>query len=1223
MKSKYTSPKSVAKNPTLPIDQEDPRLSKQSEGATRARSGSEIVVINPRSEVTLAGSYRAQTNASAAGPATPETSRPGLADEITTEVGPISGLVLTRDGEDILFEFDFNPNVYANRFATEFRVILTRGSVTRVTAVGLFPINKSLTRHQYRLTQLMILQTMGYNEVDFDQFCVYAFDAFSTEGGTPICATIIPPYVLNLAAPEITVVAANNGYVITVTNVSEMAKSAFANIDIWEIESNDATAPAILYAPDGITPTNYKRVYLSTINPATIISPNLNKRWVIARFTSKFFDRYSNFSIAYAVTPISPVNVDLTPPNEVTIDSSVWSGDNIVINYTLPSTDAGTRFIISMTPPGTNPPTGYFYFTTDGTGNLNQTATITKADLFAQFGEYYSSFSGVFKSVDSADNKSPGVSFNVPTRVNPLAGIVPTFTIVDIVNGYTLTFDKPVAASYAEVYRKYTSWSGDDSDIDYFTATAASSNSDEINLSDLIDNEGNEVTHIPTGYLVTGTGVPPGTWVIDVNQGQKKITVNNIVNISSGTVLTIGALVYSGPSPAVIQDTTYADVYIKIRYYDSWHNSSEYSLEQTARAISPIGADTTPPPTPASVSATSAIDESGTLGFNGYIDVSWTRVTDSTVRGYRIRYTTDTVDPVYSYVDSPGNTSTSPEFRITGLAVGAAYDIAVASYDEYNNVSTYTSVISPVLIDGIPSMANYIIAGNQGFKFGSGIDPSETKSGIYLSSSNYWYIDGSGATFNVGGDTTNYLNWNGSKLELDGDITARGGSFSGNIELSTIGASIFNGDVTTVPDTLTGDGFILNKDGLFARKSTATAQLTIDGGLVTDYGSIANWKITTNKLENQLSGISDKYVGLSSDTAASYAIWAGANAPGNLNGEAKFSVTPAGAVQASNITISGGSLNINNVFKVSTAGVLEATGAIINGQITATSGSFAGNVFIGTSGSIYSGTVVPGTPPTLTGQGFILNRNGLRFNSDTIPGITTIDGTTGLFITQSAQIGGWNVNSSQITKSGTYGTVTLDSTLAAIILSATTGANAGIGAATANSSQVFWAGVGKDNANNNFSVTASGKLTAIDAEIKGTLRGGNKTGLTSTENGYFFTNDGQMNIGSSNSFIKLSDGNIEIQTGAIGRVELNVGSNTNATVGLFVSGLTRDNEDFSKNDPALVAVVRDNTGAAGPYKVTRGRRFYWGFNYTPSGAIGNVVDIEYAQAGDIFFSMAE
>lgn len=1221
MKSKYTSPKSVAKNPTIPIDANDPRLSKQSKGATLARSGSEVIIVNLDQEV-LPNSYTTQLNKAAAGSADPGTNREILDREIRKEVGTISNLVLTRDGEDIIFAFDFDPNLFANRFVGEFRVTLTKGAVTRTTQVGLFPINKSLTSHEYRLTRLMISQTMGYSEVNFDQFCVYGFDALSTEGGDPVCATTIPPYVLNLAAPQITVVAANNGYVVTITNTAEMAKGAFANIDIWEIESNDALAPAIVYAADGITPTNYTRVYLSSINPATIISPNLNKRWVIARFSSIFFDQYSGFSIGYAVTPVSPVNVDLTPPNEVTITSSVWSGDNIVINYTLPATDPGVRFIASLTPPGTNPPVGYFYFNTDGTSNLNQIATITKADLFSRFGAYYSEFAGVFQSIDAADNHSPGVSFNVAARVNPLLGIVPTFTVVDIVNGYTLTFDKPVAAAYAEVYRKYTSWSGDDSDIDYFTATAASSNSNEINLSDLIDNEGDEVTNIPTGYLVTGTGVPPGTWIIAVNQGQKKITVNNTVNVSSGTGLTIGSLVYSGPSPAVIQDTTYADVYIKIRYYDSWGNTSEYSLEQTARAISPTSADTTPPPTPASVSATSAIDESGTLGFNGYIDVSWAQVTDSSVRGYRIRYTTDTVDPIYSYVDSPENISTSPEFRITGLAVGATYDIAVAAYDEYNNVSTYTSVASPVLIDGIPSMANYIIAGNQGFKFGSGVDPSETKSGIYLSSSNYWYIDGTGATFNVGGDTTNYLNWNGSVLELDGDITARGGSFSGNIELSTVGASIYNGDVTTVPNTLTGDGFILNKDGLFARKSTATAQLTIDGGLVTDYGSIANWKITTNKLENQLSGISDKYVGLSSDTNASYAIWAGANAPGNSNGEAKFSVTPGGAVQASNITVSGGSLNINNVFKVSTAGVLEATGAVINGQITATSGSFTGNVFIGTSGSLYSGTVVPGTPPTLSGQGFILNQNGLRFNSATTQGVTTIDGTSGQFITTSALIGGWNIGSTTISSAIIgKGTITLDSADTSIILAAAPLYKAGISAATSETSAVFWAGESEAgrNGTNTFSVDASGKLTAIDAVIKGSLSAG-KDSLISTTPGFYFANDGQFNLGSSNAFIKLEDGDIHLKV-------------SQGTGEFRISGFTADNSDNTKNDVTIVAVIPDDGNSSAGYEVTRGRRFYWGFavgdpnNYVagtvPPGASQPIQYFAQAQAGDIFFSLEE
>lgn len=964
MKYPYRSPKSVAKNPTIPIDINDPRMDPLKRGITKARSGSEIDIVDYVNNLTQVqpGSYITQIGNREPSSPYPNPTDQEIRDTLVTELGEISNLTLTRSGEDIIFEFDFDPTLLVNKYATEFRVILTSGDSEFTTEVGMFPINLSLTHHQYTLTQAKIEKTMNISTVDFDSFCVYAFDKLSTEGGTPVCATTIPPYVLNLAAPEITVVAVNNGYIATVTNTTEMAKSAFANIDVWEIESNDGTAPAIVYAADGITPTNYKRVYLSSINPATIISPNLNKRWVIARFTSKYFDKYSSFSTAYAVTPISPVNVDLTPPDEATSISASWSGDNIVLSYT-PAENA-VRFVVELTAPDSN--VGYFYFFLTGTGA--QTSTITKTLIFGQFGAYYSSYTGVIKSIDAADNHSAGASFNVPARSNPLLGVTPTFTVNPTANGYIVTWTNVSGMTYADVYESATSWGG-----------------------------GN-----PTDE---------------------------------------SSRVYAGQSPVTIQSLNYTTRYIKIRFYDDYGNTSNYSAEQTVVPYDP-----------------------GLL----------------------------------SLIENPVTFDTDGS-------------IIAGSYDEINNVVNYPAVI-------------------------------------------------------------------------------------------------FNQDGI----------FAYDENGLSTTQIINTA-LAGQNTFVTTQAQIADWIISPTKFENTPTG-PNTYTGLSA--SGTYAIWAGSPTAGGSN-LAKFWVKPDGSVQASDISIVGGSLDIGGgTFEVTSGGALTATSANITGQITATSGSFSGNVFIGTSGSIYSGTIVPGSPPTLSGSGFILNNEGLRFNSSTTQGITTIDGTTGLLITKSAQIGGWNVNENSIYKTGTYGTVTLDSVNAAVILSTETNANAGIAAATSNTSQVFWAGIGKDNANNGFYVKADGSLFASKAIIEGTLSSGKTSVSDVTNNGFYLKSDGQFNIGSATTGISLIDGSLKIKV--------------NANLDEFrVAGFVQDNSDYSKNDVTLVAIVRDTTGtSANGYQVTRGRRFYWGDSYTPTGAEseafsaimgGNtehVRDILYAQAGDIFFSTA-
>ena len=183
---------------------------------------------------------------------------------------------------------------------------------------------------------------------------------------------------------------------------------------------------------------------------------------------------------------------------------------------------------------------------------------------------------------------------------------------------------------------------------------------------------------------------------------------------------------------------------------------------------------------------------------------------------------------------------------------------------------------------------------------------------------------------------------------------------------------------------------------------------------------------------------------------------------------------------------------------ISSDGRLFAADATLTGNVTAKSGSFTGNVSIGASGSLYSGTVTAGTPPTLSGAGFILNSSGLRFNSSTVNGITTIDGTTGQFITTSASIGTWTIDSNTINKTTGLGKITLDSgtTSANLAMYATSNDGnytAGILAAkTASPSTdiAMWAGnvTGPANASNaNFRVLHSGDTYVKTLNATGTI----------------------------------------------------------------------------------------------------------------------------------------
>jgi hypothetical protein len=187
------------------------------------------------------------------------------------------------------------------------------------------------------------------------------------------------------------------------------------------------------------------------------------------------------------------------------------------------------------------------------------------------------------------------------------------------------------------------------------------------------------------------------------------------------------------------------------------------------KASDPITVDTVGPANVTSVdTSVSGIDTSGYLGFNAFVNISWPAVTGGGIRGYRIRFSNDN-GATYSYVDSPGTGTT---YKLAGLAIGSTYQVAVATYDEYNNTSSAYIAGPNVTVAGTPSVSNFITGGP--FQFGVGVGSVSTNKGLYFDSSNYWYVNATNsARLKVGGATSNYLLWDGSTFAIDGNITAR------------------------------------------------------------------------------------------------------------------------------------------------------------------------------------------------------------------------------------------------------------------------------------------------------------------------------------------------------------------------------------------------------------------------------------------------------------------
>lgn len=958
MESKYKSGKSVGKNQTVPISADDPRLAWNKVGQTKARQGAEIDIIGLDGKSLVAGGTTAnnasggsvvdKNNKSLPTFIPPSNGKPGSIYSSSTIV-PTDPTNVTAvwSGEDLVVSFDWDYENELNSTVSNFILELTADGVTRRTSLTAFVPNMTQVGQQITLTKALNAQTFGVFRTSITAICVLSIDPLYNTSNT-VCAAVVPTYVLNLPVPVIVVSAITGGYSVSYTTPTQ---SAYDAIEIVEYESTSSTEPT------GVT---YSTSFWGTLNPANIIAPNINARWVKARFSSSA-GQYTAFSAAQKVTPTSPVSIDNTPPNEVVSVSAAWSNDDIVVSYTLPSTDPAARVQIQLTAP--NNLVGYFYRFPSGSGT-SQTTTITKKDLFDQFGSHYSSYTGLLKSVDAADNKSSGVSFNVATRANPLVGVTPTFSVIALSNAYSINFTLPTGAVYAEVYAKHTPWTGDPVDDEF--------------------------------------------------------------------------VVYAGLSPAVVTDTDYTPVYIKLHYYDDFGNTSNYSAEGITEPLNP---------------------------------------------------------------------------------------------------GEITSFENPISFG-----ANAVIY--------AGVSP----------------IEGTRTLFKTGG--------------------------------------------------------IFAYDSINTAPSTQIISDAVDGTptFITTQAQIADWKISETKIENTLAGTPSKYVGLSA--SGPYSFWAGSDITGG-DAEANFSVTPAGAVRAKNIYISGNGtnnnlMNIAGLFVVKNDGSLTATAATIIGNITASSGAFTGNVSIGSSGSLYSGTL---SGNNIVGAGYILNTSGIIFNSSTVNGITSINGSTGELITAKALIGGWTVSDVEISKTTSgQGKIKLDSANGRISVSNDTISTnlAGINSPTLLTDSVFWSGGSTPNATTNaFRVTLGGSVYAKDISVEGGRIGDNST------NYWEITSIGIKAHGTGN--IEL--GNYQIRSSGGEFLLFDNGTSTSVIATNSVSGATDPKRIFLGDTTRQVEVAKSaqisGTGTIGHtyedvnayrsgglrnmFTVSKGQYDFWGNFLYPDAMSGDVL----------------
>jgi len=686
-------------------------------------------------------------------------------------------------------------------------------------------------------------------------------------------AFAIPPYAdgisgLAIADSDWLITSVDNGYMIT-----------------WTKPPYPTYLDTVVY--EALTLNGVYSETASGTSSVTVLQPNT--RYVKIRHRS-ITGAYSNYSTAREAKSYDPIIFDSVPPNDVSGVSAVWSNDDIIVSYTMPTSDPGARFEITLT----NSSISQTFFKWPSSQTGAGSVKITDAELFAQFGERYTSYTGVIKSIDSAENPTTGVSFTVPNKSNPLSSVTPTFNVTQISNGYTVTYTLPTGASYAKVYQGSTS-----------------------------------------GF-----------------------TPNDSTN-----------LVYSGISPAVVINTTYTEVFIKIKYFGIAGNSS---LSSAAQAVTPLEAG-----------LLSLIDNEVKISTTGSILAG-----DSATSGGRAILNKT---GLYVY-----NTGGSPTTQIIANATDGSPTL-ITTNAKIADWMIYASKIENTLYAGTTKYTGLSPSGTYAFWAGSttaGGDSSAkfsvTPEGAVIARNISVY----GGTLSVGSnfDVTSSGVLTATSANITGTVNAQAGVFKGVVDIgdasNSSGQLRINGTGGKIE---MGQGFTFDGtptagiQGTGSNGSTVNFFLSASSGyLFSQLGKIGGWTISSDKLT---AGGGSSAVGVSAD--GSYAFYAG-NATA---ASAPFRVTSAGAITATNVDLTG-------VIKATSGRIgNETTGWEITGSQIQSIGSPVGttqlilNANTGTiSGGTISGTKINGAQITVTGT---VTAGGVTSVSDTQGDSDQGDGGTG------------------------------------------------------------------------------------------------------------------------------------------------------------------------------------------------------------------------------------
>jgi hypothetical protein len=534
--SQYRSNKSVAKNPTISIDVDDPRVSWDKIKQTLSRQGSEIDIIGLDGKPLITGGANLTFSANTSDKNTKKPKKPKDPDvpgkgvpplPVTNLVGawgPSGGITLTFN-----FDTDNLANIFIDRFLVRVYDSETEEWTDLKAGFG-YPgstfLNYSSTSQTLFLSAKDIDQSLDISTIISNITKVSVATADILNVGEYVEANM-PAFESDLPQPEFTLSAGIDYYLVTLdpTNIALAVTKSFYGVIVEEkvttemVKANVGATGWVQAAP------------ISSGTTVVVYTPDGLHRWVRLRYV-KSYGEPSIYSDIKDITPLAFQPTNTNPPTQFTSASIAWSGNDITVSFAQPASNAGTTVKVKLVPyvSGVESTSLYAHFYHVIVAP-ETSFKINALDLYGQFGAYYSKFKGYVTSVSAQGIESTGtvISAGPIERSNPLATIYPTlgtpnintptgiFRVTPSASGYIVDFDIPAGATRLEVYEKSTAW-----------------------------------TTIP-------------------------VNDNNVV--------------YSGTGPASIPTADYNKRYVIVRYYDQYDNYSYYSMEKAGQTS---GVEVTP-----------------------------------------------------------------------------------------------------------------------------------------------------------------------------------------------------------------------------------------------------------------------------------------------------------------------------------------------------------------------------------------------------------------------------------------------------------------------------------------------------------------------------------------------------------------------------------------------------------------------------------------------------